>query len=144
MNHTDLQRAIEEQLASRQRRVLNRNAFSALFGAFSDPLGALGKIFFGRNDALELERQRIAQDAILELVCRIDDAITSVAAAARDKGITIGGLIETTTSGAARVVGVDISSDAGSVTLQPGTHIRTIATGSESVTGLKIGGSTKP
>jgi hypothetical protein len=144
MNHADLQRAIDEQLLSRKRRVLNKNAISALFGAFSDPLGSLGKIFLGCADAVEQERQRIEQDAVLELLCRIDEAISSVAAQTKQQGITIGGLIETSATGAASVVGVDISPDAGPVTLQPGTHIRTNAVAAGSVTGLRIGGSDKP
>ncbi len=144
MNHTDLTRAIDEQLASRQRRIVNKNAVSALFGAFRDPLGSLGKIFLGRADALDQERQRISQEAMIELLCRIDEAITSVAAQAQNEGITIGGLVETNATDVARVVGVEISSDAGAVTLLPGTHIRTTAIGSGSVTGLKIGGPNKP
>jgi hypothetical protein len=144
MNNADLQRAIDEQLSSRERRVVNRNAISALFGAFSDPMGSLGKIFLGRAEALEQERQRIEQDAILELLCRIDDAISSVAAQTNQQGITIAGLIETTATGATSVVGVDITPDAGPVTLQPGTHIRTQAIAAGSVTGLRIGGSKGP
>lgn len=143
MNHADLQRAIDEELSSRRRRVLNKNAISALFGVFTDPLASLGKIFLGRADAVDLERQRIAQDAVLELLCKIDEAISSVADQTQQQGITIGGLIETSAVGAETVVGVEISPDAGPVTLQPGAHIRTNAVAASSVTGLRIGGSDK-
>jgi hypothetical protein len=144
MNYPELQRAIEEQLALRKKQVVNRNAFAALFAAFADPMGALGRIFLGRDQALDEERQKIAQEASLELLCSMDKAISDLASTAARNGLTIAGLIETSASHADRVVGVEIDAGAGPVTFQPGTHIRTSASSSRSVTGLKIGGKDKP
>lgn len=142
MNKQAIEYAIGEQLALRKKSVLNRNAISALFGAFADPVGALGKIFVGRGDAIEAEKQRISQDVMIELLCRIDDAISKAAQASAGQGVTISGLIETSAHGAESVVGVHIGENSGAVNLQPGTHIRTSATASRNVTGLQIGGKT--
>ena len=136
----EIEGAINEQLALRKKSVLNRNAIGALFGAFSDPIGALGKIFIGRNDAIDAEKQRISQDVMIELLCKIDDAISKAAQVSDGQGITINGLIETNAHGAESVVGVHIEENSGAVNLQPGTHIRTTATASRNVTGLQIGG----
>lgn len=143
MNKQVIENAISEQLALRKKSVLNRNAISALFGALTDPIGALGKVFVGRNDAIDAEKQRISQDVMIELLCRIDDAISQAAQVSASQGVTIGGLIETIAHGAESVIGVHIAENSGPVNLQPGTHIRTSSTTSISVTGLKIGGKTK-
>ena len=135
-----VENAIDEQLKSREKKVLNRNAISALFGAFSDPVGALGKIFVGRDDAIDAEKQKIIQDVILEMLCKIDDAISQAAQESTKQGFILQGLIETSAHGAESVVGVHVGENSGSVTMQAGTHIRTIATASKNVTGLKIGG----
>ena len=142
MNKQAIEEAISEQLVLRKKNVLNRNAISALFGAFSDPIGAIGKVFVGRDDAINAEKQRIAQDVMIELLCKIDDAISQAAQVSAVQGVTINGLIETSAHGAESVVGVHIAENSGAVTLQPGTHIRTSATSSRSVTGLQIGGMT--
>jgi len=135
-----IEQEINMQLEAKRKKVLNRNAMSALFGVFSDPVGALGKIFIGRGDAVEAEKQKIAQDLMLELLCKIDEAISQTVNQSASQGVVINGLIETTAQGAETVIGVHIAENSGAVTLQPGTHIRTSATGSQSVTGLKIGG----
>ncbi len=140
MDRHIVENAIDEQLKSRKKKVLNRNAISALFGAFSDPLGALGKIFVGRDDAIDEEKQKIIQDVILEMLCKIDDAISQAAKELNTQGFILQGLIETCAHGADSVVGVHVAENSGPVTMQAGTHIRTIATASKNVTGLKIGG----
>jgi hypothetical protein len=140
MHNQDIQRAIDAQLVNRKRKVLNRNAISALFGAFSDPVGALGKIFVGRDDALDAEKQTIIQDVILEMLCKIDEAISQAATNSTACGFQLHGFIETTAHGAESVVGVHVAENSGSVTMQPGTHIKTSASASKNVTGLKIGG----
>jgi hypothetical protein len=139
MNTHNIELAIEEQLSKRAKRVINRNAISALFGAFSDPVGALGKIFMGRADALDSERTRLQQDAILELLCKIDAALSDLARSTGAQGITIDGLIEINAQNVDAVVGVDISEGAGPVVFKPGTHIRVNAESSGSAIGLKIG-----
>lgn len=140
MDKKTVESAIEEQLANRKKKVLNRNAIGALFGAFSDPVGALGKIFVGRDDAIDAEKQRITQDVMLELLCKIDEAISQAAKDSGARSVVLQGLIETTAHGAESVVGVEIAENSGAVTMQPGTHIRTTATASKNVTGVKIGG----
>jgi hypothetical protein len=143
VNRQDVERAIEEQLASRSKKVLNRNAMSALFGACADPVGALGKVFLGRSDAIEAERQRIAQGLILDLLCNIDAAISQAASESSKQGVSIEGLIETTVQSADSVVGVHISEGMSNVTLRPGTHIRTVVGSATNVTGLQVGGKPK-
>jgi len=143
MDKQTIESAIHAQLMNRKKKVLNRNAINALFGAFADPLGALGKIFVGRDDAIAAEKQTILQDVILEMLCRIDDTISQAANQSNAHGVTLQGLIETTAHCAESVVGVHVAENSGSVTMQPGTHIRTSATASKNVTGLKIGGRTE-
>ncbi len=143
MNKEDVEAAIAARLQERKKVVLNRNALCALFGVFSDPIAALGQVFMGRSDALDQEKQRIAQDLILDLRCKIDDAISQAGVESNRKGITLAGLIETVAQGGESVVGLSIALDSGPVTLQPGTHIQTSATGVRSVTGVQIGGPLK-
>ena len=143
MSKEAIERAILEQLNAKRKSVLNHNAINALFGAFTDPVGSLGKIFIGRGDVVEAEKQKITQEMILDLLCKIDEVITQTAKASEAKGITLSGLIETSANGADKVVGVQIDNNSGPVTLRPGTHIRTTANGSRSVTGLRIGGETE-
>jgi hypothetical protein len=140
MNKQHIEAAIEERLAIRKASVRNRNAIKALFGAFSDPMGSLGQIFLGGSEAVDAERQRLQQEAVLELLCKIDDAISQIAQGAESQGFVISGLIETTANHGESVVGVDIAADAGPVRLQPGTHIKTTSSGVARTTGLKIGG----
>lgn len=120
---------------------MNRNAIGALFGVFADPVGALGQVFLGRGDAVDHEKQRIAQDVILELLCKIDESLSQANAKSKQQGIKLDGLIETIAYGGESLTGLSIGSNSGPVTLQPGTHIRTVATGVQNVTGVKIGGT---
>lgn len=143
MNKSQVEAAIEARLSERRKSVLNRNAIGALFGAFADPVGALGQIFLGRGDAIDHERQRIAQDVILELLCKIDESLSLANAKSEQQGIKINGLIETIGHGGESLTGLSIGADSGPVTLQPGTHVKTIATGMRNVTGVKIGGTEK-
>ena len=43
MDKNEVEKAIEARMSERKKKVLNRNAIGALFGAFSDPVGALGQ-----------------------------------------------------------------------------------------------------
>jgi hypothetical protein len=139
MDKEKIESVINERLKKEEKKVLNNNAIHALFGAFSDPIGALGKIFLGRKDAIDSEKQKIAQDIIIEMLCEIDDAISKAKSDAKSSGITIQGIIETNAHGSEHVVGVDIGQKAKSVKFEPGSHIKTSATGAKSITGLKIG-----
>lgn len=134
MDREKLDKAIQDQLASRNIQIRNRNAISALFGAVSDPVGSLAKVFFGAPQEIEAEKQRLQQEAVLDLLCRIDDAISKFS-----QEVSIDGLVETTAGSAEEVIGLHIAEGARNVRLQPGTHIRTSAAVASRVTGLKIG-----
>lgn len=136
----EVQHAIEQKLAERSKKLVNRNALSALFGAYSDPLGSLGKIFLGRQDVIDAERDRLTQEAILSLLCNIDHAISEAGREMAEKGITLDGLIEVSADKADSVVGLDIASSATNVRLKPGTQIKAHAGEAGSVTGVRIGG----
>ncbi|MBD9599271.1 hypothetical protein IB252_05390 [Pseudomonas sp. PDM10] len=144
MKRQDLEQKILAELGDRRAGVVNRNAISALFGAFTDPVAALGKIFLGRADAIDAERLKIERGCILDLLCAIDDALVNVGEAAKAQGVVIDGLIETVAFDVEDVVGVDLDSSAGQTRFLSGTHIKTEATGAKRVTGLKIGGSNRP
>lgn len=136
----EIQKAIEHKLQERSRGLVNRNALSALFGAVSDPVGSLGKIFLGRQDVLDSEKSRLTQDVILELVINIDRSLSEAMEKMSAQGVSVEGLIEVKVETADRVVGAEISSAAKNVRLQPGTHIKVDAGSARGVTGLKIGG----
>lgn len=141
MDKREVEAAIEARLKERQKAVLNRNAFGALFGAFADPVEAFGQVFLGRGDAIDQEKQRIAQDVILELLCKMDESLSQANAKSEPQGIKLGGLIETIAQGGESVTGLSIGANSGPVTLQPGTHVRTVVTGVRHTTGVKIGGT---
>ena len=146
MEREQVERKIEEEFKKSRNRVVNRNALQALFGAMADPVGALGEIFLGRQDALDAERARITQNIILALLCRIDDALTDAYARANQAGLAwtiVSGRIEVHGEQTTNVVGVDIPEDAGPVELKPGTHISANAKGANTVVGLKVGNQSK-
>lgn len=144
MSLDEIRNAIEAKLKEREKMVLNKNAVNAFLGAFTDPIGSLGKIFIGRGNALDEERQMIAQDALIELVCKIDQAISDTHSECSARGvIEVAGLIEVIAENATNVIGVDISNPNQPVRFSPGTHIRTVASNADSLTGLRIGGDPK-
>lgn len=146
MTLEDIRSEIEERLGPAKRKALNRNALNALFGAFTDPIGSLGTLFLRREDAVDDERHKIESQMVLELLCRMSDAINNLEQGLRSeapKSVILQGLIETNASNGDRVVGVDIDSDAGTVEFTPGTRISTKANNVKDVTGLRIGGEGK-
>ncbi len=140
MSQQEIVNAIEEQLASREIQVRNRNALSAVLGAVVDPVGALGKLFLGAGDAVASERHRIEQGHVLELVVKIDQAISDFMAVVQDSGVSVSGLIETDVTDGNSAVGLHIASGSGAVRFEPGTHIKTTTSNVSHTTGLKIGG----
>lgn len=136
-----LEATIAAQLNEVRNKTLNRNALSALFGAFADPVGALGKIFLGRDDAVDAEKHRIERACILDLLCDIDEALVKMQASSAAQGVTINGLIEATGTDVESVVAVNIQKDGPPVRFEPGTIIRAKGSDSGKVTGLQIGGS---
>jgi hypothetical protein len=141
MDRSEATAAIESALAARKKTVLNKNAISALFGAFGDPAGALGKIFLGRNDAVDTEKQKITQDLVLDLLCRIDEAMTATNRAETAANVSIAGTIEAFSNGAQRTIGVDVQGSQ-PTTFAPGTIVRAGGT-TGSVIGVRIGGGNK-
>lgn len=144
MNRQELEQKILSELEGRRNKALNRNAINALFGAFTDPIGALGKVFLGRGDAVDAEKQKIEREIILETLCSVDSALEHMEATASTKGLVIDGLIETTAFDVKNVLGVNIDPTATNIRFVSGTHIKTEATRGESLTGLQIGGSAGP
>ena len=49
---------------------------SALFGAVADPVGTIGKLFFGAKETLDQEEHYLEQEVILDLLCKMDDAFS--------------------------------------------------------------------
>jgi hypothetical protein len=146
MTKDKIESAIDAALEQRKTKVLNRNAIKALLGCFSNPVDALGQVFLGRTDAVNAERQRLEQEAILDLVCRIDAGISTALdklKAGSASPVLIQGLIETLAINAEVVTGVDVTAGAGPVEFKPGTRIRTTGSGVRSLTGLRIGGQTE-
>ena len=141
MDPEQIEQAIRDKLREREKQVVNRNALAALLSAFG--LGPLGKIFLGRKDALETEKLHIQQEIVLDLLCRIDDAISNARAEASRQGIDwsiISGEIEAHGVDVEEVTGARIASNAGLTELKPGTHIRASGKRARRVTGLDIGG----
>jgi len=147
MDREEVEEAILEKLEKRKSTVLNRNALKALFACFSNPLGSLGQLFIGRVEAVDAERVRIEQEIILDLLCRIDDALAEAALAAQKKlpvqQCIVCGEIEAYGEGVEEITGASIGKDAGQVEFKPGTRIRASGKDAKRITGLKIGGSEK-
>jgi hypothetical protein len=144
MDDIDIRKSIQSELDKRKTKVLNKNAINALFEALPSPVKALGKVFVGRQDAMENEKYKIVQDIILDLLLGIDKAITQALETADRKGIDwkiISGDIQSCGEKAKEVIGMEIASDAGPVELKPGTRIRAAGRDVERITGLRIGGN---
>lgn len=141
MDREQVEQAILGRLKEREKQVVNRNALAALLSVLK--LNSLGKIFLGRKDALEAEKLRIEQEIVLDLLCRIDDAISGAKTDSSMQKIDwniISGEIEAHGVDVEEVTGMNIATDAGPTELKPGTHIRASGIRSRRVTGLDIGG----
>lgn len=140
MSIEEIHDAIEAELKQREVEVLNKNAISAFLSSFTDPLGSLGKIFLGRKDALDAEHIKVAQDMTLDLLVKIDTAISELEEQANEAGIhnIVSGIIEVHGKDSEEVTGVHIKKGSRATELKPGTHIKTSAEGARNVTGLKI------
>lgn len=130
---------IERKLEERKPGVYNKNAVSAFLTAFSNPVEALGKIFIGRAEAVEAERNRLQQEAILDVVIKISSALEEFAAKESVGPIILNGSIEAKGKFGDHVLGAEITGER-AVRFEPGTKITVEGGGGGSVTGLKIGG----
>lgn len=147
MNSKEVEDEIARKFTERKKRVLNRNALNALFGAVSNPIGSLGKIFLGRKDALEAEELRIKQDTMLDILCEIDDKLSSAGEEVIEQETIrniISGNIEARGYDVDEVIGVLIAAGAGTTELKPGTHIKVSGIRTRKVIGLQVGDELKP
>ncbi len=147
-----LKAEIERRVISNQTRVLNKNAIDAALAAIGgmlsgnpmSPIEGLMKIFFGRTEALEGEKQRQTQQIILELVCKISAALEEAEKAAQQaSGISLDGLIEVTARGGQTAKGAVITENSGPTSFNPGTRIIVNSENVQHTTGLQIGGRPK-
>lgn len=140
MERDELAKNIAAELATVKNRALNMNALNALINAFEgNPLTALVKLFTGRAGAVDAEEHKIERARILDLLCAIDDKITSAPSNPMQNGVVVAGLIEA--SGVdGDVIGLEIKHDAPPVHFQGDAVIRASSTGSGNVTGLSISG----
>lgn len=144
-DRAEVAKAIETVLEQRKRRLVNKNAVRAFLSAWNDPFSALGQIFMGRADVIDAERQRIAQDTMLDLLCKIDDAMTVTLSELGQQELPrtiVQGLIEAQGKHVDDVTGLSIGHDA-TVEFAPGTHVRAQGENAGSVVGVRIGASGK-
>ena len=132
----EIEKAIEEKLQEQNNKVVNRNAIKALFAAFGPRSNALGQIFLGRRDALNEKRHKIEQTEILNLLCKIDNALTETIEKLKPVSpFVLDGIIEVRAKDTVNATGVSINSP---TIMKPGTRISTSAEGVENFTGLRI------
>ena len=72
MTKDEVKNKIEVELQKRQKSIRNKNAIEKFLGLFS-PLDALWGVLVGSKDALELEKQKLTLEKVLDLVVGIDD-----------------------------------------------------------------------
>ncbi len=144
MDKNEVEHKIQNLLRERRGKVVARHTIGALFGMVADPVGTIGKLFFGAKDAVDQEKHKIEQDFILDLLCNIDTAITNMVDSAREilstKSTIVIGEIVAIGKHAQAVTGVDIPGNSGPVEFKPGTKITARGEDVGTVTGLKIGG----
>ena len=74
--NNDIRKEIESELSRRNKKVVNKNAIDAFLSCLAPPISALRKVFFGREDAIDQERQKITIEKLLQLVIETDSAIS--------------------------------------------------------------------
>ena len=147
MDKKEVEDKIQSVLKERRGKVVARHTISALFGAVIDPVGSIGKLFLGTKDAVDQEKHQIEQDIILDLLCKIDEALAEAAKKARSqlpqKSIIVLGNIIATGKNVNEVTGVSITENGRQVEFKPGTQISASGENAKIVTGLRIGGKSK-
>ena len=102
----------------------------------------VGKIFLGGKDVLDTEKYRIQQELILDILCKIEESLGNTKGNVKTQSDIINivsGEIEAHGYAADEVIGVLVTSDAGTTEFKPGTHIKVTGKGSRKVIGLQIG-----
>ncbi|MEK7564349.1 MAG: hypothetical protein AAB510_02160 [Patescibacteria group bacterium] len=75
MNKEDVKSQIEDELEKREKSIRNKNAIEKFLGLFPN-LDALYGVLTGSADAIEVERQKLTLDKVLDLVIAIDDKLS--------------------------------------------------------------------
>jgi len=96
MTKDEVKNKIEAELKKREKSIRNKNAIDKFLGLFS-PLDALWGVLVGSKDALELEKQKLTLEKVLDLVVGIDDKLSGKDISSVDSGLKI--LIENAISG---------------------------------------------
>lgn len=95
MTKDDVKKQIEAELKNREKSIRNKNAIDKFLGLFLT-LDALWGVLVGSKDALELEKQKLTLDKVLDLVIGIDDKLSGEDISSVDVGLKI--LIENAVS----------------------------------------------
>lgn len=147
MDKEELEKRIQDEVKQRRGKVVALNTIKALLSIPADPIGTIGKLFFGAKEAVDQEKHRIEQNIILDLLCKIDEDMTEAINKAKEvlpkTALIVLGDIVAHGKNADSVTGVSISGDSGPVELKPGTRITAHGENVRNVTGLKIGGDKK-
>jgi hypothetical protein len=90
MDRQDIERAVVSKLQERGADVLNPTTFRALFDVFPGSTQLLGQVFLSQNGPINPERRLVVQQAVIEMVRRIDKAISSFrASVAKDLNVMV-------------------------------------------------------
>ncbi len=95
MTKNEVKNQIELELKKREKSVRNRNAINKLLSLFP-ALDALWGVLVGSQEALELEKQKLTLEKVLDLVIGIDDKLSGKDLSNIDSGLKI--LIENAVS----------------------------------------------
>jgi len=95
MTKDEVKNQIEVELKKRGKSVRNKNAIAKFLGLFPI-LDALYGVLVGSKDAVELEKQKLTLDKVLDLVIGIDDKLSGEDVNNMDAGLKI--LIENAVS----------------------------------------------
>ena len=75
MTRDEVKSKIEDRLKEREKSVRNKNAIEKFLGLFPT-LNALWGVLIGSKDALELEKQKLTLETVLDLIVAIDDKLS--------------------------------------------------------------------
>jgi len=136
------QETIEGELARRGSSIRNKAAFGALVAIIPVVGEGLNRSLTAGDEAIAAERLKLPMDLVIELLSRIDQAISDVGELATSRGATmveVGGTIRVEVANAETAIGMQIQDGAPSVTFQQGTVIDVKATNVDTAAGLVIG-----
>lgn len=84
----EITQLIERELQSREKSIRNRNAIEVLLRLFPE-IHALKEVLTGSKEALDLERQKLTIEKILDLVVGIDEKLSGKDVSKLDEGLKI-------------------------------------------------------